>query len=151
MIMPIGSSQKFIARIRPPRVQIEYEVEIYGAERRISIPFVLGVFADLTGRPSKAPPSLEERRMKEIDIDNFDLRLQELKPRVAFTVPNTIGDSAELAVDITFESMDHFSPAAIARKVSVLDKLLEHRTQLANLVAYMDGKRGAELLVKRRC
>lgn len=87
--------------------------------------------------------------MLEIDVDNFDDRLKSTKPRVAFTVPNTLTGEGNLAVDITFESMDDFSPAAVARKVEALNKLLEARTQLANLLTYMDGKTGAEDLVAK--
>ncbi len=143
------SSQKFIARNRAPRVQIEYDVEVYGAEKKMQIPFVMGVLADLAGKREEPLPSLEERKMLEIDVDNFDSRLKALKPRVAFAVPNTLTGQGDLKVDITFESMDDFSPAAVARKVAGLDKLLEARTQLANLVTYMDGKAGAEELISK--
>ena len=143
------SSQKFIARNRAPRVQIEYDVEVYGAQKKKQIQFVMGVLADLAGKRSEPLPSLEERKMVEIDVDNFDSRLKALKPRVAFSVPNTLTGEGDLKVDITFESMDDFSPAAVARKVGGLDKLLEARTQLANLVTYMDGKSGAEDLISR--
>lgn len=141
------SSQKFIARNRAPRVQIEYDVELYGSEKKVQVPFVMGVMSDLSGNPSEELPSVDERKALEIDVDNFDARLKAMKPRVAFSVPNTLTDEGELLVDITFESMDDFSPAAIARKVAGLDKLLETRTQLANLVTYMDGKAGAEKLI----
>lgn len=143
------SSQKFIARNRAPRVQIEYDVEVYGAEKKMQIPFVMGVMADLAGKQAEPMPSVEDRKMLEIDVDNFDSRLKALKPRVAFAVPNTLTGEGDLKVDITFESMDDFSPAAVARKVAGLDKLLEARTQLANLVTYMDGKAGAEDLISR--
>src|SRR4051794_28681419 len=85
--------------------------------------------------------------MLDIDVDNFDDRMKSMKPRVAFRVPNTLTGESELSVDLTFESMDDFSPAAIARKVEPLRKLLETRTQLSNLMTYMDGKSGAEELV----
>ena len=141
------SSQKFIARNRAPRVQIEYDVELYGSEKKVQVPFVMGVLSDLSGKPAEELPDVEERKALEIDVDNFDSRLKAMKPRVAFSVPNTLTDEGELMVDITFESMDDFSPAAVARKVGGLDKLLEARTQLANLVTYMDGKAGAEKLI----
>jgi type VI secretion system protein ImpB len=144
-----SSSQKFIARNRAPRVQIEYDVELYGAEKKVQVPFVMGVMSDLSGKPAEALPGIEERKALEIDVDNFDARLKALKPRVAFNVPNTLTDEGELMVDLTFESMDDFSPAAVARKVAGLDKLLEARTQLANLVTYMDGKAGAEDLISK--
>ena len=143
------SSQKFIARNRAPRVQIEYDVEVYGAEKKVQIPFVMGVLADLAGKQETPLPPVEERKMLEIDVDNFDARLKALKPRAAFSVPNTLTGQGDLKVDITFESMDDFSPGAVARKVAGLDKLLEARTQLANLVTYMDGKSGAEDLIAK--
>jgi len=141
------SSQKFIARNRAPRVQIEYDVEVYGSQKKIQLPFVMGVMADLSGKPEEALPAVADRKFLEIDIDNFDQRLKAMKPRVAFAVPNTLTGEGNLQVDLTFESMDDFSPAAIARKVEPLRKLLETRTQLANLMTYMDGKTGAEELV----
>ena len=141
------SSQKFIARNRAPRVQIEYDVEIYGSEKSIQLPFVMGVMSDLSGKPAEELPDIEDRKMLEIDVDNFDSRLKAMKPRVAFSVPNTLTDEGELMVDVTFDSMDDFSPAAVARKVGGLDKLLESRTQLSNLVTYMDGKAGADKLI----
>jgi type VI secretion system protein ImpB len=143
------SSQKFIARNRAPRVQIEYDVEVYGAEKKVQIPFVMGVLADLAGNPKDAPPSVDERKMLEIDVDNFDNRLKSQKPRVAFAVPNTLTGEGNVSVDITFESMDDFSPAAVARKVGSLNKLLQARTQLSNLITYMDGKAGAEDLIAK--
>ncbi|MCL7421156.1 MAG: type VI secretion system contractile sheath small subunit [Methylobacter sp.] len=143
------SSQKFIARNRAPRVQIEYDVELYGAEKKIQLPFVMGVLADLSGNPAEPLAPVAERKLLEIDVDNFDERLKSMKPRVAFNVPNTITGEGNLNVDITFQSMDDFSPAAVARKVEGLNKLLDARTQLANLVTYMDGKGGAEELIAK--
>ncbi|MGH8444675.1 MAG: type VI secretion system contractile sheath small subunit [Solimonas sp.] len=141
------SSQKFIARNRAPRVQIEYDVELYGAQKKVQVPFVMGVMSDLSGKPAEELPPIEDRKALEIDVDNFDSRLKSMKPRAAFTVPNTLTGEGSLPVDITFESLDDFSPAAVARKVDALAKLLEARTQLANLVTYMDGKAGAENLI----
>lgn len=143
------SSQKFIARNRAPRVQIEYDVELYGAEKKIQLPFVMGVMADLSGKPAEEPVAVADRKFLQIDVDNFDERLKAMKPRVAFQVPNTLSGEGNLSVDITFENMDDFSPAAIAAKVEPLRKLLEARTQLANLLTYMDGKTGAEDLMAK--
>jgi type VI secretion system protein ImpB len=142
-----GSSQKFIARNRAPRVQIEYDVELYGAEKKVQLPFVMGVMSDLAGKSEAPQPSVADRKFLEIDIDNFDSRMKSMAPRVAFSVPNTLTGEGNLAVDITFESMEDFSPAAIAQKVEPLRKLLEARTQLSNLMTYMDGKTGAEELI----
>ena len=141
------SSQKFIARNRAPRVQIEYDVETRGAQKAIQLPFVMGVLSDLSGKSAEELPDLDQRKFLEIDVDNFDSRLKSQKPRVAFNVPNTLTGEGNLNVDITFESMDDFSPAAVAKKVGALSKLLEARTQLSNLVTYMDGKAGAEKLI----
>ena len=143
----MANSQKFISRNRAPRVQIEYDVELYGAQKKVQLPFVMGVMSDLSGANAGELPSLEDRKSLEIDVDNFDSRLQSMKPRVAFAVPNTLTGEGNLSVDVTFESMDDFSPAAIARKVAPLARLLEARTQLANLDTYMDGKAGAEELL----
>ena len=147
--MARASSQKFIGRNRAPRVQIEYDVEVYGSERKIQLPFVMGVMADLTGKPVEPLAPIAERKFLEIDVDNFDSRLKSMKPRVAFNVENTLTGDGNLAVELTFESMDDFSPAAVARKVEALNNLLEARTQLSNLLTYMDGKSGAEQLLNK--
>lgn len=143
------SGQKFIARNRAPRVQIEYDVEIYGSEKKVQIPFVMGVMADLSGKPSEALPEISDRKFLEIDIDNFDARMKSVNPRVSFNVPNTLTGDGQLHIDLTFESMDDFSPAAIARRVGALNSLLDARTQLHNLLSYMDGKQGAEELISK--
>jgi type VI secretion system protein ImpB len=144
-----ASSQKFIARNRAPRVQIEYDVELYGAEKKIQLPFVMGVLADLSGKPTEPLPPVADRKFLEIDVDNFDSRMKAMKPRVAFQVPNTLTGEGNLSVDLTFENMDDFSPAAIASNVEGLNKLLDARQQLSNLVTYMDGKGGAEELISK--
>lgn len=144
-----SNSQKFIARNRAPRVQIEYDVEIYGSEKKIELPFVMGVLADLSGKPLEPLPPVADRKFLNIDIDNFDERMKGMRPRVAFAVPNTLTGEGQLMVDMTFESMDDFAPDAIARKVDSLAQLLEARTQLSNLQTYMDGKAGAENLVMK--
>jgi type VI secretion system protein ImpB len=145
--MAKASSQKFIARNRAPRVQIEYDVEVYGAQKKIELPFVVGVMGDLSGKPAEPLAPVADRKYLEIDADNFDERLKASKPRVAFQVPNTLTGEGNLSVELTFQSMDDFSPAAVARKVDALNKLLTARTELANLLTYMDGKSGAEDLI----
>jgi type VI secretion system protein ImpB len=147
--MAKASSQKFIARNRAPRVQIEYDVEVYGAQKKIELPFVMGVMADLSGKPADPLAPVAERKFLEFDIDNFDERLKATRPRVAFSVPNTLTGQGNLSLDIAFESLEDFSPGAVARKVESLNKLLTARNQLANLITYMDGKTGAEELVKK--
>ena len=145
----MGSSQKFIARNRAPRVQIEYDVELYGSQKKVQLPFVMGVMADLAGKPADPLPPVGDRKFLEIDVDNFDSRMKAMKPRVAFQVPNTLTGEGNLSVDLTFENMDDFTPAAIAAKVDGVSKLLEARQQLSNLVTYMDGKGGAEELISK--
>jgi type VI secretion system protein ImpB len=145
----MSSSQKFIARNRAPRVQIEYDVELYGAEKKVPLPFVMGVMADLAGKSEVAQPGVADRKFLEIDVDNFDSRMKAMKPRAAFSVPNTLTGEGNLSVDLTFESIDDFSPAAIAEKVEPLRKLLEARKELSNLMTYMDGKPGAEDLLAK--
>ena len=147
--MAKASSQKFIGRNRAPRVQIEYDVEINGAEKKVQLPFVMGVLADLSGDSSKELPPVADRKALEIDVDNFDSRLKGMKPRASFRVPNTITGEGNLSIDLTFENMDDFSPGAIARKVGALNKLLEARSQLRNLLTYMDGRTGAEELIAK--
>ena len=143
------SGHKFVGRNRAPRVQIEYDVELYGAEKKVQLPFVMGVMADLSGNPAEPLPKVADRKFLEVSVDNFDDRMKAMKPRVAFQVPNTLTGEGNLNIDLTFESMDDFTPAAIARKVEALSKLLQARQQLSNLVTYMDGKTGAEELVAR--
>lgn len=141
------SSQKFIQRNRAPRVQIEYDVETGNAIEKVQIPFVMGVLANLSGNPAEPLPEVEERKALEIDVDNFDSRMKAIKPRATFAVPNRLTNEGNLSVELSFESMDEFSPAAIARKVEPLAKLLQARTQLANLLTFMDGKADAEKLI----
>jgi type VI secretion system protein ImpB len=145
----MSSGQKFIARNRAPRVQIEYDVEVYGAQKKIQLPFVMGVMSDLSGNRKEPLPQVADRKLLEFSADNFDERMKAMKPRAAFSVPNTLTGEGNLSVDITFESMDDFSPAAIARKVGALNELLQARQQLTNLVTYMDGKAGAEKLIEK--
>ena len=145
----MGSSQKFIANNRAPRVQIEYDVELYGSQKKIQLPFVMGVLADLSGNPKDPLATVADRKFLEIDVDNFDSRMKSMKPRLAFQVPNALTGEGSMSVELTFDSMEDFSPAAVATKVDSLKKLLQARQQLQNLVTYMDGKTGAEELVSK--
>lgn len=147
--MAKGGGAKFVGRNRAPRVQIEYDLELYGAEKKVNLPFVMGVMADLSGNPAEALEGVDQRKFLEIDIDNFDDRLKAAKPRVTMQVPNTLTGEGKIAVDVTFENMDDFSPAAVVRKIEPLRQLLEARSQLANLLTYMDGKSGAEELLAK--
>lgn len=139
--------QKFIARNRAPRVQIEYDVELYGSEKKIELPFVMGVMADLVGQPIEPLPEISERKFLEIDVDNFNDRMKALKPRLSFNVANTLTGEGNLNVELTFENMADFSPSAVAKQVAPLNELLQARTELSNLLSYMDGKSGAEELI----
>ncbi|PWG63261.1 type VI secretion system contractile sheath small subunit [Sediminicurvatus halobius] len=143
------SSQKFIGRNRPPRVQIEYDTEIYGAEKKVQLPFVMGVLSDLAGDSQESLPPPDQRKFLEIDVDNFDSRMKALQPSLHYAVENKLTGEGRLEVDLTFESMEDFSPASVARQIEPLRRLLEARQQLANLVTYMDGKSGAEELIAR--
>ncbi len=142
------SGQKFVKRNRAPRVQIEYDVELYGSEKKVNLPFVGGVMADLSGNPKEPLEPMSQRGFKEVDIDNFDEFLKDTQPRVATRVPNTLTGEGEMSVDFTLESMDDFSPDHVAKKIDPLRKLIDARDQLSNLISYMDGKEGAENLIQ---
>ena len=144
------SAQKFIAKNRSPRVQIEYDVEVYGTEKKVELPFVMGVFADLAGKSKQEMPAIAERSFMEIDVDNFDERMKSIKPRVAFHVDNKLDDEGEkINIEMEFEKMEDFSPEQIAKKIEPLRQLLDARTELSNLLSYMDGKAGAEELIDK--
>lgn len=142
-----NSSQKFISRNRAPRVQIEYEVELYGADKAVEIPFVNGVFAELSGSNNEGLPSISERKFLEVDVENFDERMNAISPALKFSVNNELTGEGQLPIHLDFKRMDDFSPGSIARNIEPLRKLLEARNQLSNLLTYMDGKSGAEQLV----
>lgn len=147
--MSKNSGQKFIARNRSPRVQIEYDVEIYGVEKKVELPFVMGIFSDLAGKSKQELPNINERSFMEIDVNNFDDRMKSIKPRAVFNVENTLTNEGYLNVDLEFESMRDFAPNRIAEKVEPLKELLDARTELSNLLSYMDGKTGAEELISK--
>lgn len=144
-----NSSQKFIGRNRAPRVQIEYDVELYGAEQKVELPFVMGVMSDLSGQPDpdNPLPPVDQRKFLEISVDNFDDRMAAMTPRVAFNVPNTISGQGQVPVELRFNKMEDFSPAAVANQVEPLRRLLEMRERIASLLTYMDGKVDAERYV----
>lgn len=141
----VESNQKWVGRNRAPRVQIEYETEINGAQRKVDLPHVMGVMSDLSGKSNKEKPAIRERDFKDIDVDNFDNRMEAIEPRAAFQVDNVLSDEGgKIPVELIFKSMDDFSPDAIAKKVGGVKEMLEARTQLKNLLSYMDGKANAE-------
>ena len=141
------SGQKFIGKNRTPRVQVEYDVELYGAEKKIELPFVTGVMADLSGNAGDPEVKKQTQKFVDIDVDNFDERMKSMAPHTKFRVPNKMTGEGELSVDLSFESMDDFNPAAVASKVDGLKDLLQARKELSNLLSYMDGK--AESLINK--
>lgn len=146
--MAVGG-QRFIKQNRAPRVHIEYEVETYGSRQKVELPFVTGVMSDLSGKSEVEKKKLADRDFVEFDMDNFEQRMEAIAPRAAFNVDNTLSGDGKLGVDLTFKSIDDFSPGAIAKKVPALAKLLEARTQLNDLLLYMDGKDGAQELLEK--
>jgi type VI secretion system protein ImpB len=141
------SGQKFIGRNRAPRVQIEYDLETGGAQKKINLPFVMAVMSDLKGdyAPDEKPTPMADRKFEEISSSTFDSYLKATKPRLSFDVANKLGAGGEnLHVEIGFESMKDFTPGRIAEKVAPLKELLDARNQLKNLLSYMDGKPDAE-------
>jgi type VI secretion system protein ImpB len=147
-----NSGQKFISRNRKPRVHITYE-DPYDAEKLIELPFIMGVLADLSGNASQvAKPDMTDRKFLDIDMDNFDKRMAAIEPAVSMKVANRLGSAEggeKLSVNLKFTKMDDFSPAAIARQVPAMAKLLQAREQLSNLLKYMDGKVAAEGALKK--
>jgi type VI secretion system protein ImpB len=141
------SSQRFIKRNRAPRVHIEYEVDTGDAQEVKELPFVMGVMADLSGKPEEPLAPLGERKFSRVDVDNLDDFLKASRPRVALEVPNTLTGKGNLKVEMTFESLDDFSPEAVARKVGGLKELYELRNKLSNLLTRIDGKAKAEKLL----
>ena len=141
------SGQKFIKRNRAPRVHISYQ-DPYDTETLVELPFITGVMADLSGNtPGVEKADVGERKFLDIDMDNFDKRMEAIAPGVSFRVDNKLGDGAEnekMGVNLRFNKMDDFKPAAVAMQVPALAKLLEARQQLKNLQTYMDGKADAE-------
>jgi len=147
--MPKESIQKKIARVRPPRVHITYDVETGGAIEKREIPFVVGVLADLAGDPDKALPPLKDRKFIEIDRDNFDAVLARMAPRVTFRVDNRLtNDDTRLGVELRFSSMTDFEPQNIARQVEPLRHLLELRRKLSNLRSSLYGNDRLEQLLQ---
>jgi type VI secretion system protein ImpB len=134
--MPKESVHKKLERVRPPRVNITYEVETGGAMEVRELPFVMGVLADFTGNPTEELPKLKDRKFTEVTLDNFDDVLASMKPHLKVTVANKLSDdpnAGKIGVDLNFESMDDFNPDRVARQVEPLQKLLDLRNQLSDL------------------
>lgn len=143
------SGQRFIRENRKPRVHIEYEVETYGSRQKIELPFVMGVMSDLSGKSETDKKPLEQRDFVEFDMDNFEERMERIAPRAAFTVENSLTGDGRLGIDISFRTLEDFTPGRVARATPALAKLLEAREQLNDLMLYMDGKAGAQDLLDR--
>jgi len=134
------STQHKLDRVRPPRVQITYDVETGDAIEMKELPFVLGVLSDLSGKPEEALPRLRDRKFVEIDRDNFDAVMRGMKPRLAYRVDNKLSDdNTQIGVELRFNSLEDFEPEQVVRQVEPLRKLLETRQQLQALLAKMDG------------
>ena len=134
------SLQHKLDRVRSPRVQITYDVEIGDAIEMKEIPFVVGVLADLSGKPDEEMPKMKDRKFIEIDRDNFDHILQGMKPRLAYKVDNKLAnDDTKMAVELRFKSLDDFHPERVAEQVEPIRKLVEARTKLSELLNKLDG------------
>lgn len=143
-----SDAQKFIGESRAPRVQIEYDVEVYGSQKKVELPFVVGVMADLSGDNGDARPVLEERKFTQFDTDNFDERLKQIQPTLQMHVDNVLSnDGTYVEVDLSFDSMQDFEPAQVVKRVPELAVLLDARNRLKELMTYMDGKGSAEDLI----
>jgi type VI secretion system protein ImpB len=143
------TGQRFIKENRAPRVHIEYEVETYGSRQKVELPFVMGVMSDLSGKSEVEKKTLDKRDFLEFDMDNFEQRMDAIAPRAVFQVSNTLSGEGKLGVDLTFKSMEDFSPGAVAKQVPALKKLLDARQELSDLAGYMDGKDGAQELLDK--
>ena len=149
--MARDSGQKFIRRNRPPRVHITYENPA-NAEEKVEIPFIMGVMSDLSGNtPGVEKEDIAQRKFLDFDMDNLDARMAAIQPGVSFRVENKLSEEPgeKMGVNLRFNKMADFEPAAVAKQVPALAKLLEARQQLANLITYMDGKSGAEELMAK--
>ena len=133
------SLQKWVGRNRPPRVQITYDVEIGDAIEKRELPLVVGVLADLAGKPASAPPKMKDRRFVEIDRDNFDEIMAKIGPRLDMSVPDMMKGSGNLKIELTPKKFADFHPEAIVDQVPRLKKLLEARLELRDLLAKLDG------------
>ncbi|GAB1429585.1 type VI secretion system contractile sheath small subunit [Ignavibacteria bacterium] len=143
------STQHKLDRVRPPRVHITYDVETGGASQKKELPFVVGILADLSGKPSQPLPKLKERKFTEIDRDNFNDVLDSVNPRLALRVDNKLqNDGTQVNVELNFNHMDDFNPANIARQVEPLRKLMDARKKLTDLLAKLDGNDKLEELLQ---
>jgi type VI secretion system protein ImpB len=148
--MPKESLQKKIGRVRPPRVQITYDVETGGAIEKKELPFVVGVVADLSGQPDKPLPAIKDRKFVEIDRDNFDQVLAKMAPRLAFKVDNKLSDDdTKIGCEIKFSSMEDFEPQNVVEQIEPLRKLIELRRKLSNLRSSLYGNDKLEKMLQQ--
>lgn len=145
------SSQKWLLRNRPPRVKITYDVETGGAIERKELPFIMGVLADLSGKPAEALPPVKDRKFVEVDRDNFNEVLASIKPRLTYRVPNKLAPETDeqLSVELSFSHLDDFSPVEVLKQVEPLRRLFEARERLRDLLTKLDGNDSLEELLKQ--
>jgi len=144
------SAQHKLDRVRPPRVQITYDVEVGGAIEIKELPFVVGVLGDFTGNPEQPLPKLKERKFVEVNPDNFDTVLEGMKPHLSFAVENKLSDdanAANLKIDLKFRKMEDFEPGNVAKQVKPLKQLLDLRTRLSDLRGSLQGNDKLEELL----
>src|SRR5215471_14237748 len=136
------STQHKLDRVRPPRVQITYDVEIGDAIELKELPFVLGVLGDFTGQPTEPLARLKDRKFVEVNPDNFDQVLESMRPHLAFSVENKLSEdpnAGNLKVDLHFKNMDDFAPDQVASQIGPLKELLNLRTKLSDLRGSLQG------------
>ncbi len=142
------SIQQKLKRVRPPRVQITYDVEIGGAIELKELPFVVGVLGDFSGQPEQQLPRMKDRKITEIDRDNFDQVLSGMAPRVAMAVENKMaGDGSKIGVELKFNSLDDFEPDKVVQQVDPLRRLVEARQRLSDLLSKADGNEKLEKML----
>lgn len=147
------SIQHKIGRVRPPRVQITYDVEIGNAIQMKELPFVMGIISDLSGKPAEALPKMKDRKFVEIDRDNFNDILAGIKPRLAFQVDNTMAgedseDGGKMNVELNFRSLEDFEPVQVVKQIEPLRKLYEARQRLSDLLTKLDGNDDLDALLR---
>ncbi len=143
------SLQHKLDRVRPPRIQITYDVEVGGAIELKELPFVVGVMGDFVGKPEEALPALKNRKFVEIDADNFNQVLSGMKPRLAYTIENKLqDDGSKMGIELNFNDIEDFEPDQIVQQVEPLRKLVEARQKLSDLRSKMDGNDKLETMLE---
>lgn len=145
----VESTQHKLDRVRPPRVQITYDVEIGGAIEMKELPFVVGIMSDLSGKPKEALPAMKERKFVNIDRDNFNDVMSSIAPRLAFRVDNKLAnDDSKLNVEINFKNIEDFNPVNVVKQIDPLNKLFQARQRLNDLLAKLDGNDKLDALLQ---